>query len=274
MKFSTILNITALKFKSISTTPLLDAELLLAHVLRVKREFFYIHGENKFIPNADFEGLVARRMQGEPIAYILGKKEFWSLELMVTPDVLLPRPETELLVELALQKLASQKALEILDLGTGSGAIALALKHERPDWEIYAIDSSAAALKIAQQNAAHLGLKINFIHSDWFASIKEREFDAIIANPPYVAENDVHLARLKYEPQVALVAGKDGLNALRFIIKDAAKHLVNDGWLMLEHGFAQGDAVLQLMKTQGFKDLATDRDLAGQPRVTAGIKKQ
>jgi len=270
MNFSTTLKITALKFKPISTTPLLDAELLLAHALQVKREFFYAHGENEFIPNSCFEDLVARRMQGEPIAYILGKKEFWSLELMVTPDVLIPRPETELLVELALQKLATQKSLKILDLGTGSGAIALALKHERPNWEIHAIDSSAAALKIAQQNAASLGLKINFIHSDWFGSIAKQRFDAIISNPPYVAANDAHLVQLKYEPQAALVAGANGLAALSLIIKNVDNYLVKKGWLIIEHGFDQSTSVIRLLQKEKFHNIATYYDLAHNPRATAG----
>lgn len=272
MNLSSVLKITALKLQPISTTPILDAELLLAHVLQVKREFFYTHGENEFVPNSHFEDLVARRMQGEPIAYLLGKKEFWSLALTVTPDVLIPRPETESLVELALQKLESQKPLKLLDLGTGSGAIALALAHARSLWKIYAVDNSALALKIAQQNAAQLGLKINLAGGEWFTPVAAHKFDAIISNPPYIAANDPHLLQLKYEPQAALVAGRDGLDALQFIIKNAGQYLVASGWLMVEHGFDQGAKVTQLMQQSGFKNITGNRDLANNPRVTMGQK--
>ena len=270
MKISETLKITATKLRSTSTTPVLDAELLLASVLKVQREFFYTHSEGEFAGDSLFDELMARRMQGEPIAYILGKKEFWSLELIVTPAVLIPRPETELLVELALQKLDRQKPLKILDLGTGSGAIALALAHEQPHWEITAIDSSLAALNIAQQNAKQLGLKINFVCGDWFAPIAAHTFDAIISNPPYVAANDPHLPQLKYEPKAALVSGYDGLDALRLIIANAAKHLRPHGWLIVEHGFDQSAQVTQLMQQNGLHNVAVYRDLANHPRATIG----
>lgn len=273
MKVCDVLKIAALRLQQISTTPVLDAEILLAHALKVKREFLYAHSETEFHAHVLFDELMVRRLQGEPIAYILGKKEFWSLELLVTPEVLIPRPETELLVELALQKLDAKRPLKILDLGTGSGAIALALARERPNWEIFATDSSVAALEIAQQNAARLNLKVNFLCGVWFNPVATQQFDAIISNPPYVAKNDSHLTQLKYEPQLALVAGNDGLDALRFIIKNAEKYLVAGSLLMVEHGWNQSVEIINLMQIQGFLDVVNHQDLSQNPRVVVGAKK-
>lgn len=272
MNISSILQIAISKLQPISTTPALDAEILLAHALKVKREFLYAHGETEFYADVLFSELIVRRMQGEPIAYILGKKEFWSLELLTTSDVLIPRPETELLVELALQKLDAKRPLKILDLGTGSGAIALALASERSNWEISATDCSIAALKIAQQNMVRLNLEVNFLCGDWFNPVTAQQFDAIISNPPYIAENDLHLAQLKYEPQLALVAGSDGLDALRLIIKNAGKYLVAGGLLMLEHGWNQSAAVMNLMQAQGFVSVVNYKDWSQNPRVVIGAK--
>jgi release factor glutamine methyltransferase len=211
--------------------------------------------------------LLARRARGEPIAYLVGTKGFWSLELEVTSGVLIPRPETELVVELALARLGDTD--RVLDLGTGSGAIALAIAKERPRCRVTASDVSATALDIARHNAARLSLDARFIESDWFSAIEGR-FDVIVCNPPYVAADDPHLGALVYEPRGALVAGHDGLGALRRVIADAPQHLVESGALIVEHGSTQGTAVRELFARAGFVAIATHRDLAGHERVTAG----
>ena len=212
-----------------------------------------------------FAGFVSRRTAGEPIAYIVGRKEFYGIELLVNPAVLIPRPETELLVELALEREFSS----VLDLGTGSGAIALALKAQRPRARVVAVEASAAALEVARRNCARLGLEVELRHGRWCDGLDEC-FDVVVGNPPYVAAGDPHLAELRYEPAAALVSGADGLDAIREIVRQVPARLGEGGCLLLEHGMGQDAAVRDLLRQSGFQDIATWPDLAGIPRVTGG----
>jgi release factor glutamine methyltransferase len=216
--------------------------------------------ENAFV---DF---IQRRKKGEPVAYILGRKEFYGIELSVNPSVLIPRPETELLVDLALDR----NAYSVLDLGTGSGAIALAIKHQRPKCRVVAVDADLSALLTAQRNAARLNLEIDFRHGRWFDPVALERFELIVANPPYVACGDPHLESLRFEPQGALVGGPDGLDCIRDIAKDAPAHLVAGGWLLLEHGLGQDAAVRASLSAAGLESITTWPDLAGIARVSGG----
>jgi len=211
-----------------------------------------------------FLQMAARRAAGEPVAYILGRKEFYGLELAVNPAVLIPRPETELLVELALQEAFAS----IVDLGTGSGAIALALKRQRPGARVVAVEASAAALVVAKRNATRHNLAIEFRHGRWLEALAGERFDLIVSNPPYVAAGDPHLEALRHEPQDALVAGRDGLDAIREIVCAAPAHLVPGGKLLLEHGLGQDAAVRALLSAAGLEEAATWPDLSGIPRVS------
>jgi len=213
-----------------------------------------------------FQEFVRRRRTGEPVAYILGRKEFYGLELAVNPAVLIPRPETELLVELALQREFSSVA----DLGTGSGAIALALKRHRSKAHVVAVEASAAALVVAGRNAVRLGLEVEFLHGEWFSPLAGQRFDLVVGNPPYVAEGDPHLADLAFEPRSALVSGPDGLTAIREILAAAPSHLLPGAWLLLEHGMGQDPALRDLFHARGLEEVTTWPDLAGIPRVTGG----
>ena len=252
----------------------LDAELLLAHVLGVGRARLRSHGEE--VPAADaaarFAALIERRAGGEPVAYIVGYKGFWTFELSVSPAVLVPRPETELLVERALALHPGGEA-RVADLGTGSGAIALALASARPRWRVVATDVSAEALTVARANAAALGLeRVEMVQGDWLTCLPERTFDMLMSNPPYVAVTDPALraAELMHEPRVALAAGEDGLAALREIIRSAPDHLEPGGWLLLEHGATQAAAVAGALVARGFAQVRSHRDLAGRERMTEG----
>jgi len=216
--------------------------------------------ENRF---ADF---VSRRKNGEPIAYIVGHKEFYGLELAVNPAVLIPRPETELLIELALQREFSSVA----DLGTGSGAVALAIKKHRPEAHVVAVEASAAALAVARRNSTRHGLEIRLVHGLWFQPLAGERFDLIVANPPYVAVGDPHLAGLRFEPRSALIAGADGLDAIREIAREAPAHLEHGGWLLMEHGMGQELAVRQLLDAAGLESVTSWPDLAGIARVAGG----
>lgn len=213
----------------------------------------------------------ARRQAGEPIAYITGDREFYSLELSVTPDVLIPRPETELLVELAIDKLPNRTG-RVLELGTGSGAIAVALAKHLPDVELWAVDISAAALAVAQKNAARHGVAIRFVQSDWFEALPAGNFDLIVSNPPYVAAQDRHLAQgdLRFEPQLALVGGADGFDCIRLIADQALARLETGGYLLFEHGFDQAPRCRDLLSTYGYKQVASWQDLSGHTRVSGG----
>ena len=255
-------------------TARLDAELLLAHALGLSRAQLYARSEHEpdAAQAAAFERLVAARERGEPIAYLTGHREFWSLDLAVTPAVLIPRPETELLVELALARIAPDREMRVADLGTGSGAIALAIARERPRVRVVATDASPAALEVARGNAARLGLgNVTFASGDWCAALGADRFDAIVSNPPYVGAGDAHLREgdLRFEPVAALVSGRDGLDAIRQIVADARAHLVNGGWLLLEHGWDQAARVRSLLEDHGYADVESFRDAAGHERASA-----
>lgn len=251
-----------------------DAELLLAHALGRSRSWLYAHRDDPIdaVDAERFLALLARRAAGEPAAYLTGRRGFWSFDLRVTPDTLIPRPETELLVELALARIPPEApAPRLADLGTGSGAIALALAHERRRAGVIAVDVSASALDVARANAAELGLvNVAFRQGDWLAPLAGERFDLIASNPPYIAEGDPHLDDLRHEPAPALSSGRDGLDAIRTIAREAPMHLLRDGWLLLEHGWDQGEAVRGILVAAGFADVMTDRDLEDRDRVTSG----
>lgn len=252
-----------------------EGEILLCHVLDVDRAYLLTHGEDALTEKhiAAYESFLARREDGEPIAYLLGKKAFWDIELTVTEDTLIPRPDTELLVDLALA-LLPQDALLLADLGTGSGAIALSLAKARPEWAVHATDASEAALQVAQTNQENLDVdNVTFSLGDWYRALEDGLlFDAIISNPPYIAADDPHLETdIRFEPQSALVSGKDGLNDLRKIILGAKDHLKLNGMLMLEHGYDQADAVKALFEENQFTQVQQYEDLAGHLRVTVGL---
>ncbi len=246
-----------------------EARLLLAAASGLPAASLLARPERDLAPAAldTFLAFSARRARGEPVAYILGRQEFYGLELEVDPAVLIPRPETELLVELALERLEAGEAA-VLDLGTGSGAVALAVKRERPRARVVAVDASAAALAVAQRNAARHGLEVEFRQGHWFEPVAGERFDLVLANPPYVAEDDPHLAALGFEPREALVAGSDGLDAMREILGDARGFLRPGGWIFVEHGAGQERAVRALLARAGLRDGATWPDLAGIARAS------
>jgi len=254
-----------------------EAELLLQHVLGRTRAWLYAHADDMIDGPAvrRVRELVARRQAGEPLAYITGRREFWSLDLAVSPAVLIPRAETELLVERAIQKLPHAQAAAVADLGTGSGAIALAIARERPRAQILATDASATALDVARGNAARLAIpNIAFVLGDWCAALGSARFDLIVSNPPYIAAADPHLRRgdLRFEPASALASGSDGLDAIRTIVETAPAHLRPGGWLLLEHGFEQGHAVRALLEKSGFVEVFTAPDLEDRERVSGGCQ--
>jgi release factor glutamine methyltransferase len=254
----------------------LDAQVLLAHALQRDRAWLAAHCKDPLSRDqADvFFALAKRRRDGEPVAYLTGAREFWGLPLEVTRAVLIPRPETETLVEVALERLPDDRALRILDLGTGSGAVAVAIARERPLARVVAVDIDEPALAVARSNAQRLHLQnVEFLHSDWFASLPpDARFEAIVSNPPYVASADPHLADgdVRFEPRAALVSGSDGLAALRTIVAGAPSRLVGGGVLAVEHGYDQAERVRRLFEQAGFGDLRCARDLAGIARVASG----
>lgn len=258
------------------SSPELEAALLLCHLLGQPRSHLFAWPERALTPElqADYDRLIQRRLEGEPIAHITGEREFWSLRLRVTEQTLIPRPETELLVERALTHLAEIKEPVIADLGTGSGAIALALASERPDAAIHASDQSAGALDVARGNARRLRLpNADFYQGNWFEALpSEQRYDLIASNPPYIEAADPHLTRgdLPREPREALISGTDGLSAIRQIAAQAPSRLTGRGWLLLEHGYMQGESVRNILLAEGFLDVQTLPDLAGQPRLTEG----
>lgn len=250
-----------------------DAEWLLLHVVGKTRAWLFAHRGDALdaTRRAAFDALVARREAGEPVAYLTGRRGFWSLDLDVAPAVLIPRPETELLVELALQRIAHDRMLRVADLGTGSGAIALAIASERPLASVAAVDASADALAIARGNAQRLGLEnVSFREGNWWRPLAGERFDLVASNPPYIAQGDPHLSEgdLRFEPAMALSSGADGLDAIREIVAGAPTHLVDGGWLLLEHGWEQGEEVRALLRKGGFVDVSTHRDLEDRERVT------
>jgi release factor glutamine methyltransferase len=253
----------------------LEAELLLCQATGLDRTRLLGRPETKIghMQLTAFQRLVRRRLAGEPIAYILGHREFWTLDLTVTPDTLIPRPETELLVELALENLPPDAPLLLLDAGTGSGAVAAALATERPAWTLIAIDRNMEAARVAWGNLRTCGLgNSNVVVCDWLAPIAEGSLNAVVANPPYISARDPHLrlGDLPWEPQNALVSGNDGLCAIRILSKQAAGKLRPESFIALEHGFDQGPAVREILAGQGFQAIATHRDLSGQERVSTG----
>lgn len=258
-----------------STSPRLDAEVLLAAALGKPRSFLYTWPEHALDPSLaqGFEALLMRREAGEPVAYLTGWREFWSLSLQVNRTTLIPRPETELLVDQALERLAGLSGT-VVDLGTGSGAVALAIASERPDLAVIATDIETQALTLAAANAKRLGLEnLSCRQGDWFAALNGEDLvPMLVSNPPYLAEDDPHLEQgdVRYEPRGALVAGPDGLSAIGQIIAGARNHLLPGGWLLLEHGYNQATAVMALLKNQGFVALSSHWDGEGRPRVTAG----
>ncbi|MBN2647992.1 MAG: peptide chain release factor N(5)-glutamine methyltransferase [Thiotrichales bacterium] len=256
--------------------PKLEAELLLMHVLQQPRAYLYTWPEQRLDDEqvVQFRELCRQRLGGTPLAYLLGEREFWGLNLQVTPATLIPRADTETLVETALQRAATIASPKIADLGTGSGAIALALKFERPDAQITAVDLSASALEVARANSERLGLSIHFKQGSWCEPLAAMCFDLIVSNPPYIAEQDPHLDQgdLPFEPISALTSGADGLDAIRILHQQAWAHLNPNGWLILEHGYNQGPAVRALLQQRGYQAVETCCDYAGQERVTLGQK--
>jgi len=254
----------------------LEAQVLLSHALHQPRAWLIAHDRDILgAAQVDvFTTLLERRLAGEPIAYITGEREFYGLSFKVTPAVLIPRPETELLVELALAQLPEGQALRVLDLGTGSGAIAIAIAKHRPQATVNAVDISPAALEVARENARQLNLpNVHFIPSTWFSALPPQEkFDVIVSNPPYIAERDPHLAQgdLRFEPVAALASGKDGLDDIRAIVAGAPSHLAPGGWLLFEHGYDQAEACRELLQQAGFLAVSSSADLAGIERVTMG----
>ncbi|HDS1596963.1 TPA: peptide chain release factor N(5)-glutamine methyltransferase [Stenotrophomonas maltophilia] len=254
-----------------------EAELLLLHVLDRPRSWLFAHATDPLAADdqAAFETLLARRVAGEPVAYLTGRRGFWTLDLEVDPATLIPRPETELLVELALERLPPDQALQLADLGTGSGAIALALASERPRAQVLATDASTGALAVAARNAARHELgNVRFAEGghDWYAPLQGVRFDLIASNPPYIASDDPHLEQgdLRFEPSTALASGMDGLDDIRRIVDGGQAHLRPGGWLLIEHGWEQGAAIRALFEATGFVEVQTVQDLEQRDRITLG----
>jgi release factor glutamine methyltransferase len=263
------------RLQATSPSPAVDASILLCHVLGCSPGHLIAWPDKQLSPHQamQFEQILQQRLEGRPVAYITGEREFWSLSLKVTSDVLIPRPETETLVELVLEKFSSSPALTVADLGTGSGAIACALAVERPAWNIIATDSSGEALDIARHNASvHKLGNIRFVHGQWLEPLTGLDFDLIISNPPYIAIDDPHLAQgdVRFEPEAALASGKQGMDAIRHLAQQAGQRLKAGGWLIVEHGYDQQQPVYDCFLQGGFEDILQLTDLAGQPRVTAG----
>lgn len=251
------------------------AEILLCHALQRDRAWLFAHARDLLEPDARerFNTLIERRTAGEPVAYLIGHRGFWTLDLEVNGATLIPRPETERLVELALERLADQRRLDVADLGTGSGAIALAIASERPRARVVATDASEAALVMARSNAARHDLdNVEFRAGSWFVPLNQESFDLIASNPPYIAQADPHLRQgdLRHEPLTALASGADGLDDIRHLVAGASPHLKPGGWLLLEHGLDQGEAIRALFAEAGFVDIATEQDLEHRDRVSLG----
>lgn len=256
----------------------IEARILLRHVLGgVSRAWLISHDDQALTPGQQslFEGLLQRRLKGEPIAYILGQREFYGLDLKLTEDVLIPRPDTETLVEAALLRIPSDRPCSVLDLGTGSGAIAIAIALHRPLASVTAVDRSGTALAVARSNAERLGTgNLRLLQSNWFSALGGQIFDVIVSNPPYIAAADPHLRQgdLRFEPPDALASGADGLDDIRIIVAQAPTHLGQGGWLLLEHGYDQAEQVAGLLKQAGLREIGHAADLAGIQRVTLGKK--
>lgn len=278
MQIAPLIKLASQRLADSSDSPRLDAELLLGMVLGKSRAQIYSCSDDKInaADQALFAKLLEKRRNRVPIAHITGNREFWTLNLKVTPDTLVPRPETELLVELTLAKIPKESSSRVLDLGTGSGAVILAIGSDRPHCHLHATDISRKALEIAAENAACSEQQVNWHEGDWFAALAgetaDPNFDIIVSNPPYIGlkENGLTDPELQFEPDLALYSGDDGLNAIRAIVQNAPQHLNAEGWLLLEHGFMQGEAIRALLADHRFVEISTMLDLAGLPRVTSG----
>jgi release factor glutamine methyltransferase len=275
------------------STARIEVQSLLQHLLQVNRAYLLAHAEQTLDEQqqARYTALLERRLMGEPIAYILGEREFFGLDFKVTPATLIPRADTELLVELALKKLSSPspaplqlagegkgrgQVFKVLDLGTGTGAIALSIAHVRPDVDVVAVDASVAALEVARENAQRLDIRnVTFVQSDWFSAVAGQRFDLIISNPPYIAAGDAHLAQgdVRHEPLSALASGADGLDDIRKIVGQANDFLERGAWLLLEHGYDQAGRVRELLLQKGFGEVFSEKDMAGIDRVSGGVKR-
>ena len=273
MNISQVLQ-SAVQRNHLSDTATVDCELLLCHVLDVDRSYLKTWPDRELSSAVEeqFEQLLERRIEGEPVAYLIGTQGFWTLDLKVSPDTLIPRPETELLVETALD-LDLPRQAKALDLGTGTGAIALALASERSQWQISAVDLMPKAVQLASANCQRYEFEnVEIFQSSWFAEIPAQRFDLIVSNPPYIEDGDRHLTQgdVRFEPASALVSGSDGLDDLRLLIAESVNYLADRGWLMVEHGYQQGPAVRELFRQAGFSAVETRADLNGLERITLG----
>ncbi|MGI9232051.1 MAG: peptide chain release factor N(5)-glutamine methyltransferase [Woeseiaceae bacterium] len=271
-RIDALLNDAVARLETASESARLDAEILLCRSIDMPRSYLFAHPED-ILDDAAFDrfaSLLQRRLEGEPMAYIMGVKEFWSHELLVSAATLIPRPETELLVELALREIPRKAEWQILDLGTGSGAIALALAGERLLSEVTAVDISESALAVAVENARHLSMgNVSFAHGSWSEPVRGRKFNVIVSNPPYVRADHDAFTALRYEPVDALASGKDGLDAIRSLCVECVDIIEDDGVLLVEHGSDQADAVSALLSANGWADIRNHKDISGHPRVTA-----
>ncbi|MBI3527642.1 MAG: peptide chain release factor N(5)-glutamine methyltransferase [Betaproteobacteria bacterium] len=251
-----------------------EAQILFGHAMGVSRAWLSAHRDDAADPSAvePFRELIRRRRIGEPVAYLVGRREFYGLEFRVTPDVLIPRADTETLVDAALEKLVQGAQPDVLDLGTGSGCIAIAMAHERPAARVTAVDVSAAALIVARENAVAIGVDVELVQGAWLKPLTGRRFDLIVSNPPYVATGDLHLQQgdLRFEPATALASGEDGLADIRVIVADAPAYLREGGWLLFEHGYEQAEICRDLLLDAGFGEVISRADIAGLPRVSGG----
>lgn len=256
-------------------TSRIEIQCLLQHVLGVPRAYLLAHPEQTLSETQQqvYGELLQRRLHGVPIAHLLGEREFFGLNLKVTPATLIPRPDTELIVELALARIPQAQPYRVLDMGTGSGAIALAIAKHKPNAEVVAVDAAQDALAVAIKNARSLGVaNVRFMQSDWFSALSGQHFDLIVSNPPYIASDDIHLTQgdLRFEPLSALASGADGLDDIRHIISAAPHHLTSNGWLLLEHGYDQARPVRELLGLRGFSEVFSEKDLSGIERVSGG----
>jgi len=265
------------QFSLVSDSARVDAEVLLSFVSQKNRTWLYTWPERELTEpqSQQLQALIQRRLQGEPVAYLTGQREFWTLTLEVSPDTLIPRPDTELLVEVALELMVgrSSEKLNVVDLGTGTGAIALAIASERPQWQVIGLDRIPAAVVLALRNQAQLQIpNARFLESDWFSALEQQRFDLIVSNPPYIEQQDPHLEQgdVRFEPRSALVADDDGLSDIKNIIARAPEYLAAQGWLLFEHGYQQAEAVRNLLTEYGFVDVQTRNDLGGHERATLG----
>jgi len=271
MRLDAVISDAVSRLSDRSDSACLDAEILLCQTINVPRSYLFAHPEDVLdeLTRDRFEAQLQRRISGEPISYITGTREFWSHDFLVSPATLIPRPETELLVELALREIPRKSEWQVLDLGTGSGAIAISIAAERLRSQVTATDISPDALAIARENGGQAKLSnLVFLAGSWAAPVTGKLFNIIVSNPPYVAEDDTALAGLQYEPKKALISGMDGLDDIRILARDCADILAQDGWLMMEHGINQADDVANILKAENWTDITCHNDLSGRPRVT------